>query len=145
MPSIVMASVIATPPKCSVSRSSPVMIFGETVLNGMILAKEMADFFSRCGFKPPAPTFYAIAIAITLVLGIVIVLGYAAIRPRFGPGPKTAIITALFVWFGVYLYQNVIALGLGMVPAKTVAIVLAWGLVEYIIAMLIGGALYKEA
>jgi hypothetical protein len=122
-----------------------ILNLGETVLNGMILAKEMADFFSRCGFKPPAPTFYAIAIAITLVLGIVIVLGYAAIRPRFGPGPKTAIIAALFAWFGVYLYQNVIALGLGMVPMKLVAIALVWGLIEYIIAALIGAALYKEA
>src|ERR1051325_4030127 len=103
-----------------------ILNLGETVLNGMILAKEMADFFSRCGFKPPAPTFYAIAIAITLVLGIVIVLGYAAIRPRFGPGPKTAIIAALFARFGVYLYQNVIALGLGMVPIKLVAIALVW-------------------
>jgi len=122
-----------------------ILNLGETVLNGMILAKEMADFFSRCGFKPPAPTFYAIAIAITLVLGIVIVLGYAAIRPRFGPGPKTAIIAALFAWFGVYLYQNVIALGLGMVPMRLVAIALVWGLIEYIIAALIGAALYKEA
>jgi hypothetical protein len=122
-----------------------ILNLGETILNGMILAKEMADFFSRCGFKQPASTFYVIAIAITFVLGIVIVLGYAAIRPRFGPGPKTAIIAALFAWFGVYVYQNVIALGLGMVPIKLVAIALVWGLVEYIIASLVGAALYKEA
>jgi len=122
-----------------------ILNLGEMVLNGMILAKEMADFFNRCGFKQPASTFYVIAIAITFVLGIVIVLGYAAIRPRFGAGPKTAIIAALFAWFGVYVYQNVIALGLGMVPIKLVAIALVWGLVEYIIASLVGAALYKEA
>jgi hypothetical protein len=73
------------------------------------------------------------------------ILGYAAIRTRFGPGPKTAILAALFAWFGVYLYQNVIAAGLGMVPIKLVVIALAWGLVEYIIATLVGAALYKEA
>ena len=44
-----------------------------------------------------------------------------------------------------YVYQNVIALGLGMVPIKLVAIALVWGLVEYIIASLVGAALYKEA
>jgi hypothetical protein len=84
-------------------------------------------------------------VLITFVLGIVIVFGYAAIRPRFGPGPKTAIIAAIFAWIGVYLYQNVIGLGLGIAPPRVVAIALAWGLVEYIIATLAGAALYKEA
>ena len=122
-----------------------ILNFGEWVLNGVILHDEMQDFFRRCGFPQPGGSFIAIAVAITFVLGIVIVLGYAAIRPRFGPGPKTAIITALFAWFGVYLYQNVIGLGLGMVPAKLVVIALAWGLGEYIVATLVGAWLYKEA
>ena len=118
---------------------------GEFVLNGIILAKDMQEFFRRCGFPPdPGPSFMVIAISITFVLGIVIVLGYAAIRPRFGAGPKTAIIAALFAWFGVYLYQNTIALGLGIVPLRLVGIALAWGLVEYILATLAGAALYKE-
>jgi hypothetical protein len=118
---------------------------GEWVLNGMILHDEMQEFFRRCGFPQPGTNFLIIAIVITFVLGIVIVLGYAAIRPRFGAGPKTAIIAALFAWFGVYVYQNVIALGLGMVPPKLVAIALGWGLIEYILASLAGGALYSEA
>ena len=105
----------------------------------------MQDFFRRCGFAQPGGNFIAVAVAITFVLGIVIILGYAAIRPRFGAGPKTAIITALFAWFGVYVYQNVIGLGLGMVPAKLVMIALAWGLVEYIVATVVGAWLYKEA
>lgn len=122
-----------------------VLNLGEMVLNGTILAKDMAEFFKRCGFVQPGGSFFGIAIAITFVLGIVIVLGYAAIRPRFGPGPKTAVIAALFAWFGVYVYQNVIALGLGMVPARVVGIALGWGLVEYILASLAGAALYKES
>src|SRR6266496_3071416 len=122
-----------------------ILNLGEMALNGKILATQMTDFFKRCGFPEPGTYFFIIAIAITFVLGIVIVLGYAAIRPRFGPGPKTAIITALFAWFGVYLYQNVIGFGLGMVPAKLVVIALAWGLVEYILATLAGAALYSES
>ena len=121
-----------------------ILNIGEWILNGMILHNEMQDFFKRCGFPQPGNNFLVIAIAITFVLGIVIVLGYAAIRPRFGPGPKTAIIAALFAWFGVYVYQNVIALGLGMVPIRLVVIALAWGLVEYILATLVGAALYAE-
>ena len=122
-----------------------ILNIGEWILNGMILAKEMKDFFQKCGFPEPGTNFMVIAVVITFVLGIVIVLIYAAIRPRFGAGPKTAIIAALFAWFGVYVYQTVIGLGLGMAPPKVAVIGLGWGLVEYILAALAGGALYKEA
>lgn len=122
-----------------------ILNIGEFLLNGMVLAKEMKDFFQRCGFPEPGTNFMVIAVVITFVLGIVLVLLYAAIRPRFGAGPKTAIIAALFVWFGVYFYQTVIGFGVGMMPPKVLVIALAWGLVEYILAGLAGGALYKEA
>ena len=122
-----------------------VLNIGEWVLNGIVLRKEMEDFFKRCGFPQPGNRFLVIAVAITFVLGIVIVLGYAAIRPRFGAGPKTAIIAGLFAWFGVVVYQNVIAAGLGMVPADLLAIVIGWEIVEYLLAALLGAALYKEA
>lgn len=122
-----------------------VLNIGEWVLNGIVLRKEMEDFFKRCGFPQPGNRFLVIAVAITFVLGIVIVLGYAAIRPRFGAGPKTAIIAGLFAWFGVVVYQNVIAAGLGMVPVNLVAMVIGWEIVEYLLAALVGAALYKEA
>ena len=80
----------------------------------------------------------------TIVLGIVIVLGYAAIRPRFGAGAKTAIIAALFAWFGCYVYCGIINALLFGIPMNTMLIVLVWGLVEYIIAALVGAWLYKE-
>ncbi len=118
---------------------------GEWVLNGIVLHQQMQEFFKRCGFPEPGTNFLVIAVAITFVLGIVIVLGYAAIRPRFGPGPKTAIIAGLFAWFGVVVYQNVIAGGLGMEPASLLAMVIGWELVEYLLATLVGAALYKEA
>jgi hypothetical protein len=122
-----------------------ILNIGEWVLNGMVLAKEMKDFFQKCGFPEPGTNFLIIAVSITFVLGIVLVLGYAAIRPRFGAGPKTAIIAALFAWFGVYLYQNLIGFGLGIVTAKAMLVALAWGLVEYILATLAGAALYQES
>jgi len=123
-----------------------ILNIGEFVLNTIVLGADMTEFFKRCGFPTdPGPTFIAIAVVITFVLGIVIVFGYAAIRPRFGPGVKTAIIAALFAWVGVYLYQNVIGFGLGIMPTRVVVIALAWGLVEYLIATVAGAAVYKEA
>ena len=122
-----------------------ILNIGEYLLNDKVLATEMAEFFRRCGFPKPGANFIVIAVIITFVLGIVIVLGYAAIRPRFGPGPRTAIIAGLFAWFGVVVYGSVIFLGLGMTPANVFAIVLAWELVEYLLATLVGAWLYKEA
>ncbi len=118
---------------------------GEFVLNEKVLGAQMKAFFTGHNFKEPAPSFIPIAVGLTFVLGIVIVLGYAAIRPRFGAGPKTAIIAALFAWFGVYLYTGIINSMLFAIPINTMLIVLVWGLVEYVIGALVGAWLYKEA
>jgi hypothetical protein len=122
-----------------------VLNIGEYLLNDKVLATQMAEFFRRCGFPKPGTNFIVIAVVITFVLGIVIVLGYAAIRPRFGPGVKTAIIAGLFAWFGVVVYQNVIVLALGMIPTNVFAIVLGWEFVEYLLAAIIGAWVYSEA
>jgi hypothetical protein len=118
---------------------------GEVVLNDVVLSAQLKEFMTVHKFGEPASSFVFVAIGLTVVLGIVIVLGYAAIRPRFGAGPKTAIIAALFAWFGVYFYSGVINGMLFSVPGNMMLIMLAWGLVEYIIAALAGAALYKEA
>ncbi|HTG13743.1 MAG TPA: hypothetical protein VK747_00595, partial [Blastocatellia bacterium] len=80
---------------------------GESVLNGMILAKDLEDVMRS--LNKPAITGSAIAVFVVLgfVLGIIIVWIYAAIRPRFGPGPKTALCAGLTVWALAYLYAAV--------------------------------------
>lgn len=121
-----------------------ILSVGEWVLNEKVLGAQMKEFFTKHNFQEPAG-FVPIAIALTVVLGIVMVLGYAAIRPRFGAGPKTAIIAALFAWFGIYVYSGVINGLLFGIPMNTMLLVLVWGLVEYIVATVAGAALYKEA
>src|SRR5712692_5992963 len=92
-----------------------ILNIGEFVLNTIVLQQQHQEFLKRCGFPEPGTKFLVIVVTITFVLGIVIVLGYAAIRPRFGAGPKTAIIAALFAWFGVYLYPNILGAAFGFV------------------------------
>jgi hypothetical protein len=122
-----------------------ILNIGEFVLNDFVLGTQMKEFMSTHRFAEPSSSFIAVAVGLTFVLGVVIVLGYAAIRPRFGPGPKTAIIAALFAWFGIYFYSGLINGILFGIPMGTMLMVIAWGLVEYIIATLVGAALYKEA
>ena len=121
-----------------------VMNIGEYLLNAVVLAAQMKEYVRLHNFPTPDGKAIGVAVVMVFVLGIVIVFGYAAIRPRFGPGPKTAIIAALFAWFGIYLFNNVIGAAFGFIPTSILPILLGWGLVEYLLGALAGAALYKE-
>lgn len=122
-----------------------VLNIGEFVLNDFVLGTQMKEFMARHNFPEPAGSFIAIAVGLTFVLGIVIVLGYACIRTRLGPGVKTAIIAGLFAWFGIYFYSGIINGVLFGIPMGTLVMVLVWGLVEYALAAIAGAWLYTEA
>ena len=121
-----------------------VLNIGEFLLNAKVLEAQMKTFMTQHNFTEPA-NFIRIAVALTFVLGIVIVLGYACIRPRCGAGVKTAIIAGLFAWFGIYFYCGIIDGVLFGMPMNTMIMVMVWGLVEYSIAAVAGAWLYKEA
>jgi hypothetical protein len=77
------------------------------------------------------------------VVGIMLVWIYAAIRPRFGPGPKTAMISAAVVWlFGFLFYLD--WLYTGMMLPSTYAIVSVVMAITLAIAAWVGAMLYKE-
>ena len=122
-----------------------VLNFGEFLLNDLVLSKQMQEFFSRTGLTPPGTSFLVAAVSLTFLMGIVLVLVYALIRPRLGPGPKTAIVAGLLMWFGIYVYTGIVN-GMALsVPTNLIVIALVWGLVEYVLAALAGAWLYKEA
>jgi len=122
-----------------------ILNIGEFLLNDKVLGPQMKTFFAEHKFPDPGNNFMIVAVVMTFVLGIVIVLGYAAIRPRFGAGVKTAIIAGLFAWFGIYFYCGTIDGMLFGMPMNMMLMVCAWGLVEYILAAIAGAALYKES
>jgi hypothetical protein len=122
-----------------------VLNIGEFLLNDYVLGSQMKDFMNRHSFSEPAGSFIAIAVGLTFVMGIVLVLGYACIRTRLGPGVKTAIIAGLFAWFGVYFYSGIINGVLFGLPLGTICTVVVWGLVQYALAAVAGAWLYKEA
>ena len=122
-----------------------VLNIGEFLLNDFVLGSQMKEFMTAHNFKEPASSFMIVAVGLTFVMGIVVVLGYAMIRPRLGPGVKTAIIAGLLAWFGVYFYSGIINGVLFGIPAGTMAMVVIWGLVQYAIAGVAGAWLYKEA
>ena len=85
------------------------------------------------------------SVLVSLLVGLTIVFFYAASRPRFGPGPKTAVIVAVALWLGGYVVTLIGYMMLGLFPTS---MLLTWGcigLFELVIAGLIGGWLYQEA
>ena len=118
---------------------------GEFVLNGVLLHQAMVEWASLHNFPAePAPSFMVAAIGLTFVLGIVMVWLYALIRPRMGPGPKTAVIAAIIMWFGICLYCGVIYGLLLQQPTNLLLIAVGWCLGEYVIAAIAGAWVYKE-
>ena len=79
----------------------------------------------------------------TFVIGFLLVWLYAAIRPRFGPGPKTAIIAGLAVWVtGIVFHVDWLLMGL--MSSTTYAMAVIAGLVQLLASSWIGAMLYKE-
>jgi len=122
-----------------------VLNIGEFVLNGLLLANDMKSDFDRLHLTDPGTPFIAKAVTITFLLGFVLVYLYAAIRPRFGVGAKTAVCAGLIAWFFVYLYAGYIYEAMGVVSPKPFLIGLVWGIVEYSLGAIAGAWVYKEA
>ena len=78
------------------------------------------------------------------LLGIAAVWLYAAIRTRYGPGPKTAIRAGLVIWVIAVFLPNLGNYSVGLFPARLLVISSVVSLVEFVIATLVGARLYKE-
>jgi hypothetical protein len=82
-------------------------------------------------------------IVMDFILGIALVWTYAAIRPRFGPGIKTASYAAILFWIlaGIflsgYLHMGMMSAGLWMAFAL-------FGLVNFLLSAWAGAKFYTE-
>ena len=72
----------------------------------------------------------AASIVIDFLIGIFIIWLYAAIRPRYGAGPETAIITGLAVWF-ICLLIGWGSTAFTVYPCELVRVVIVAGLAEF--------------
>jgi hypothetical protein len=121
-----------------------IMNLGEFLLNGVILANLLKSDLGRLNLPEPSGSFIGVAVLMTFILGIVIVFLYAAIKPRFGGGAKTAIAAGLIAWFFVYIYTGVLNTMLGLLAGNILLIGIAWGVFEYSVGAMAGAWLYKE-
>ena len=87
----------------------------------------------------------AFGIIFPLVSGIVAVWLYSAIRPRYGAGPKTALIAGLFLWFFSILPNSGNSLSAtATIPFNMFLISSLVAFVPNVAATLVGVWVYKE-
>jgi hypothetical protein len=117
----------------------------EFLVNSLWLAKEWEAVMTAMG-KPPgnSPAQIVVFSLWGFVMGIVLVWLYAAIRPRFGAGPRTALTASLAVWILGYLLSMVPPLVLEIFPVRLGLISMAVGLVEIVVAGNLGARVYRE-
>ena len=115
------------------------------VINTYLLATEMTEMVQRLNLRADVvENSMWTWIGFDFVYGLLVVFTYAAMRPRFGPGPKTALIAGMCFWVGFTgLFAGLTSMGLYTHPAfiKSAAFSLASSLVP----ALVGGAIYTEA
>jgi hypothetical protein len=106
-----------------------------------------ADYEAAFGaheLSPAAGPRMALSFGQIVLSGFVLIFLYVAMRPRFGPGPRTAVIAAATLWVARWISPALYYLAIGLFPGRMLLIWLIVGLVGLIAAALLGGAIYRE-
>ncbi|MGI9302902.1 MAG: hypothetical protein ACR2RB_09365 [Gammaproteobacteria bacterium] len=122
-----------------------VLNIGEGILNELILGEKWSAALAESGMAEFTAVQMVSFTIITFLLGMVLIWLYAAIRPRFGPGWKTAVIAGLAMWLIAWLLVGASFITAGMYPMGLMVASIIWGLFEVPIAAAAGAWLYQES
>jgi hypothetical protein len=124
-----------------------IIAVAETLLWGFVLADAMAAAQAEKAV-PEASWGGTLYLVTTIVPGLLLAWIYAAIRPRFGPGPVTALRAGALIWVATWLmyYIWLAPSGRGLLflkPGPT-AFGLLWDLAGVLLAALAAAWVYRE-
>ena len=81
---------------------------------------------------------------ISFCFGMFLMFLFALLKPYFKSKIKTVIIASLMLWVVAYLFSNLALVVYGFMPLQLSVIGTIWGLLELLLAGIIGSILYKE-
>ncbi len=117
----------------------------ESVVNGVVLGKVWAQAMQALG-RPPV--FPASAVVLFWVWGFLFGIAglwiYAAIRPRYGAGTRTALRAGLVAWVLGSFLPNMAFYPMHLFRGRLLALATAIALVEIVLGVLAGAAIYRE-
>jgi hypothetical protein len=117
------------------------------VTNTYLLAADWQALATAHNMDPAAMTSPAVAgtwIVVDFLFGILLVWTYAAMRPRLGPGPQTAIVAGLVI----YASATLVVFGFTMMGVLTMTLFVKGSIaaiVSTLAASVAGASIYKEA
>ncbi|MGO8934983.1 MAG: hypothetical protein ACLPLZ_09160 [Terracidiphilus sp.] len=116
------------------------------LVDGMWLAQRWTDAMAHLGHTNFSQVQIILFNVIGLLTGLVAVWVYAAIRPRFGAGIKTAVYAGLAVWLLTVLFPNAAFMHVaGLFPNHLTLYTTLGGLVEAVFGTIAGASVYKES
>ena len=121
-----------------------VMNIGEFVLNGLVIGEAWMEWAKSMNLPEMAGNVIIFYVIWSFLTGIALVWLYAAIRPRFGAGIRTAVYAGLFLWVTMWVLGFGSMLIQGVFPNDLILISIVWGLFEVPLASVAGAYLYKE-
>ena len=115
-------------------------------VDGVWLAQRWSEQFKALGQQPTVIAHQWVWLELLGILcGLVAVWLYAAMRPRYGAGPKTAIYAGFAVWVLSAFIPNVGFMYLsGLFGRRLTLYTTAGALVEIVVGTILGAWLYKE-
>jgi len=118
----------------------------ELILNLLIYAEGMEAALEVMGVEQPGTAWMVTFVILAFVIGCVISFLYAAMRPRLGAGPFTALAAGDTVWFLAWLWPTLmwIAYFPTAFPLSLMVLALVLSFIEVQIAALAAGWVYKE-
>jgi len=114
-------------------------ITGSMLFSGPMATALAARNLDLASLEGAVPVF----LGMDIVYGLLIAFVYAAIRPRFGAGPKAGLIAGAVVWASSAIAQ-INTSAMGFIPLGLTAGMLAAWLVAMMVAGHVAGRLYSE-
>jgi hypothetical protein len=114
------------------------------VISTYVLAREMAETVQRLNLRADlVEQSMWTWIGFDVVYGLLVVFTYAAIRPRFGPGWKTALMAGMCYWVA-FTAMSAGYTSMGMFTHPTFVRSAAFSLFSTLVPAVIGASLYQE-
>ncbi len=116
----------------------------ESVMNMLVLASTMEEMVTALNLPAMTGASMGGFVLMAFLMGLLIVWTYAAIRPRFGAGPATALKAGAAVWAAFYVMGVGANWLMGIISLNLYLITLAYALPMMLGAAWVGGLVYTE-
>jgi hypothetical protein len=112
----------------------------EYLVHGVLLNPQWTAAFAALG---KTPTGWTTFIPSNFLVGIIGIWVYTKFRPNYGPGPKTALRSALSIWIVFWVIPMMALQPMDLFPNMLVFTTIVVGLLDSIPAILLGAWIYR--